>query len=254
MHRPAHKWFAGGFCSIMCLLFGFTISSLLLITTFAIWLGPLPDADQKISFLEHRGFTHTPFFILLITIPITLLISYLSWLLNNLFEIKLFSTSIISLNEVPIPGNLFYFVRGELILYFTNPVTLIFFALFFSMLTHIALDIITPSGIDFLKWHIRGGILSEDATTNKMFMLVGIFMILVSLSLSIISLYSSVSTTAAFLMLFLVLLIVGVFILSLYLLERKKRATLKCYSVNGEDFCTKKKCVFIKGEKICVTE
>lgn len=254
MHKAAHRYFAGGCCAVMCLLFGFTAYSIMFLVPFAMWAGALPDADQRLPFMDHRGFSHTPVFALIVILPLTILVIYIQWIINSLVGLKIFTTSVLDLNAVPVPGSLVHFISGDMLSFFQDAVTLTFFALFIAMLTHITLDVITPSGLDIWKWHLNGGILSEEPTTNKLFMVTGIFMIVASIALSIVSMYSTVSNTALFLMIFMILVIVAVFIASIFIRDKKYHNQLNCYSVDGESFCTRKKCVYIKGKKVCVKE
>jgi len=254
MYRPAHRWFAAGFSGVFALVFGFTLPSMILMICLGLLLGPLPDADQHFTFLTHRGGSHKFRFALIIAIPLSIIVIYVCWLVNEISGVLVFSATAINVGGVWVLSGFYYIATGDIIAFLTDPFFLTFLILFLAIVSHMMLDIITPSGLEFFGHKISGGILSNDPATNKLFETFGILLIVISLGMGTIRFFSDVSIFALLLMLLLFIMIIGVFFYS----DRKKGTRyldkIQCYNVNGTKFCTDKKCVVVMGKKICISD
>ena len=254
MYRSAHRWFAAGLSGVIALCFGFTLPSIVLMAFLGALLGPLPDADQHFSFMTHRGFSHKFRFALLIAFPLSLIVVYICWIANALSGGVVFSATAIDVGGVWIPSGFYYIATGNILSFLIDPFFLTFVILFLAIVSHMILDIITPSGLDIFKRKISGGILSNDPATNKAVELFGIFMIVVAIAMGIIGLFSNVSGFALMLMILLITVLCGIFIFSAYKKKSRYLDQIQCYQVGENKFCTSKKCVVVMGKKICIAD
>lgn len=251
MYKNAHFWFGAGICSILLFLFGFSLPSIILIGIITGIISVSPDWDQKISFVGHRGPTHSFGYILLITIPASVLLLYVAYFINTSIQMHIFTVSM-SDAGFPFPQGFTKIASGDIIAFFIDPLLFSFIAVFAGASTHILLDIITPSGLELFDRKIYGGILSEDPKTNKVFVLSGLFLFLASLSLSIATGYIHASFYGSIFLMCIVIIVGIVFFISLRRRHSRIMDKYVCYNIGGKRFCTAKKgCVQIAGEEIC---
>lgn len=254
MYKPAHRYFAAGFSGVLALVFGFTLASIILMIIIGALLGPLPDADQKFKFLTHRGGSHKFRFAVIVALPLTVLVIYICMIFNGLLHGEVFSSPAVTINGLWIPSGFYYFITGDMPSFLTDPLLLTFFVLFFAIVSHILLDVITPSGLDIFGRKMSGGILSNDPATNKLFEVFGILMIVVSIAVAVLGFFSNTAGYSIMLLVLLLTLVIGVMLYSLYKKKGKRLDQIQCYQVGNEKFCTEKKCVTVMGRKICVDD
>ncbi len=256
MYKEAHRWIAIGLSSLLSLIFGFTLVTILIISFVSSIIGVLPDYDQKIRFMKHRGFSHTFTFVFIVTIPLTFLLIYAFSVINLILDKEIVNSGVIITKNYIRLSIVDSFISGDLISVLTDSTLLIFLVLFLSMSTHIILDIITPSGIDLFGKHINGGILSNDPITNKTLTFFGILIFIISISIAIISPLIEISDLGLFVLLFFLILIIFLIYISIRKKNRRWLENIKCYTLKNGGFCTitKKNCVIVKGTQICFTE
>lgn len=254
MYKTAHRWFAVGVCSAFAFVFGFTFASLLVMALLGAILGPLPDSDQHLPLVKHRHATHKFSFAFLICIPFTLLAIYGGWFINAIINMEIFSTSVTNIDGVYIPSAFLKFIKGDIIGFSFDPFFLTYITLFIGTITHIALDIITPSGLEFFGHKLSGGILSNNPKINKLFIFIGVFLFVASVSICLVSMTLEVSFFGSIIIVIIIIVIGLVFFISIFKKQKRFTDQIKCFNVDGERFCTRKDCVIVKGKKTCVTE
>jgi membrane-bound metal-dependent hydrolase YbcI (DUF457 family) len=259
MHKDAHRVFALGVCSVLCLAFGLGPGSVVLLSLLAGATGALPDSDQRIPFARHRGFTHGLTFALLVSFSLTVVSSYVQWALSLALSLpqvpllnSVFTPGVELLEGVPVPGPVAAAAAADPAAFFASPFLRSWAALFAAVSSHIVLDVITPSGIDLWRWHLSGGVLSQDAALNRFFVVSGALLGVGSAAVSTFRLFLPTGLTTVFVSLGLAAALAIPVAISLHRKRQLWWRGLKCYSVNGLEFCTRRRCVRLKGEKVCV--
>jgi hypothetical protein len=256
MHRKAHRLFAAGTCAVISLALGLGAGSVITLALLSGACGALADSDQRLPFSKHRGFTHTFTFALLLSLLLALPSSYLQWLLASALPqgaAEALTPGISDSWGVPLPDPIPYLAKGEMGKILLSPFLASWLSLFVGLATHIALDVITPSGLEFWGHKMSGGILSEDARANGGFSAAGVLLLLSSISMSLLPEEGwtiPISTLA--LPVALAFCIVAPLLLALRLKGTRRWRRMQCYSVDGKEFCTWRKCAWIDGERVCL--
>jgi len=269
MYSTAHKIFALGIASFFSFLLGIPLSTTIVICIVSVFFGVFPDIDMKIKGLKHRTITHEPMMIALVGFIITIALQYILFMVDQLLGFPFFYIHMVFYGSIPIPYILHAIFTLNIIGLFMNSLVVMNIAIFMAGISHIALDVVTPSGLFIGGTNVGGGFLSKSSHANNLFIYLGA----VTTTFSFIGIIIRNFIPPIYILQYLLVYtlsftasMVLIYFVAFYLLKKRRMESFKnqleCYKVRDNitdtysEICTwkttrKDDCFGYKGKKIC---
>lgn len=240
MHRTAHFLFSMGISALFAYTFVYPIIVIVLCAFFGGILGILPDIDIRMK-MKHRSWhgTHGPIFFLVISSIFTALI------ISILYGIDYLAVEMLHITSSPIE---------EFDPLFVYNILMIWIIMFAAIFSHILIDMITHSGIEFGSHHVSGSFVSSSPIGNFAFAIIGFILTAFSVSASLFVRSLDILSEGFFNKVLFISLSVafGIILIAIVNEKRKHIPNLYCGNVRDIPMCiVDKPCVTINGKKIC---
>lgn len=212
----------------------------------AAFMGVMPDFDQDLN-IPHRTSTHNIFFVMIVAMVITLFVFVLFGL------IQIYVPAIEWLIKYEIVTSLGFPIPAVADPWWSSRFLWSYVAIALAGVSHLALDVDTRSGLKVAGQSVKG-VFHSDGGANTLFSVLGYILILFGLSGSVLVNLLHVVPSFWFNTGIGVALIISTVavVSSITTRTHQSLVPLHCGKVHGVAICSRKPCININGEKICL--
>jgi len=251
MYSFAHRVYAIGIAMIIAFWWDLGILVVIALIMSGSFMGVLPDYDQKLN-IPHRTITHTPLFVLLVSIIMTFFIfTIFGFLQIYIPSIKWLIKFKIDTNmTIPFP----IFDKGWIYpnAWWLSSIVGVFLSILCAGLSHLAIDTDTKSGLKLFGKDYKG-IYASEGGANDIFIIIGYIMIIFGIGGILLVNLFQIFNILWFNVFIIIALIISFIVISSSLVVRKKRDIkhLYCGKVKGLEVCSFNECIKVDGIKYC---